>query len=500
MLMLSVCGVLLPLIWELHKMEPDEASDNMNAALSVDRDVYRTPLAPTPESTMPQPEPGPRPIVPTTQPMAPTPHPIAAHSERGPRPIAPGPIAPVPHSTPRPMPLAPRPSPAPQTTSAPYSTPTPPLPPSATVSRIVPDKQHEQIVVSIASYRDPACSDTIASLFARAKIPTRIRVAVVDQQNPGDIPCDAHCPGPLCAHRSQIRRRTINATESKGPTHARHLALDLYTDEEFVLQIDSHVKFVRDWDVDILDQWHSIGNDHAVISTYMSPLDALNSNGTRMTATRPVMCKTSFLSDGNIRHLSQPEMRPAIDRPQLQPFWGAGFSFSAMHFMRNVPYDCCTPYIFQGEEISISARGWTHGYDFYAPVRSVAYHDYSPARKKGRRLFWENEQDPTVARAALRRLQATIGLIDDASAIAEAPYGLGNRRTLEDYYRFAGLNVSLRRVSKICPYVLSGKMDADFQPFLRPSGLDLAAARVDITNRSLAAAAECPGGEWCIVD
>ena len=42
--------------------------------------------------------------------------------------------------------------------------------------------------------------------------------------------------------------------------------------------------------------------------------------------------------------------------------------------------------VFQGEEISIGVRGWTHGYDFYAPERSVLFHEYaSKSKRRGRK-------------------------------------------------------------------------------------------------------------------
>ena len=64
------------------------------------------------------------------------------------------------------------------------------------------------------------------------------------------------------------------------------------------------------------------------------------------------------------------------ETPMLQPFWAAGFSFSRGHFVARVPYDCCLPMMFQGEEISMAARAWSHGYDFYAPMASVVFHEY----------------------------------------------------------------------------------------------------------------------------
>jgi hypothetical protein len=50
--------------------------------------------------------------------------------------------------------------------------------------------------------------------------------------------------------------------------------------------------------------------------------------------------------------------------------------------------------IFQGEEIAIAVRGFTVGYDFYAPEKSVCFHHYAEGKNKAKRNtvnhFWEN--------------------------------------------------------------------------------------------------------------
>ena len=92
-----------------------------------------------------------------------------------------------------------------------------------------------------------------------------------------------------------------------------------------------------------------------------------------------------------LRHGSQPEDIPTIkDMPQLQPFWAAGFSFSRGHFKVRVPYDAYQPMVFQGEEIAIGIRGFTFGYDFYAPRESVVFHEYAErsSRRKKIHMFW----------------------------------------------------------------------------------------------------------------
>jgi hypothetical protein len=44
----------------------------------------------------------------------------------------------------------------------------------------------------------------------------------------------------------------------------------------------------------------------------------------------------------------------------------------------------------QGEEIAIGIRGFTHGYDFYAPKDSVVFHEYASRsnRRKKVHMFW----------------------------------------------------------------------------------------------------------------
>lgn len=50
--------------------------------------------------------------------------------------------------------------------------------------------------------------------------------------------------------------------------------------------------------------------------------------------------------------------------------------------------------IFQGEEMSIGIRGFTVGYDYYAPERSVCFHHYATGKNAATRNkvkhFWEN--------------------------------------------------------------------------------------------------------------
>jgi len=89
--------------------------------------------------------------------------------------------------------------------------------------------------------------------------------------------------------------------------------------------------------------------------------------------------------------------------------------------------------IAQGEEISIGIRGFTYGYDFYAPRDSVVFHEYAernPRRKKVP-MFWENsDKHRGEGQRSLARSMSIIKMSPDIQADAwdhtdEDRYGLG---------------------------------------------------------------------------
>lgn len=96
----------------------------------------------------------------------------------------------------------------------------------------------ETIYASVASYRDPECRATVADLYARAKIPERIRVAVVDQRlidsgsvDQACIPEDCSSSSTqdedvamICKYRHLIDVHVMDARLAVGPVFARHLA------------------------------------------------------------------------------------------------------------------------------------------------------------------------------------------------------------------------------------------------------------------------------------
>eukprot|EP01036_Dinobryon_divergens_P045489 gene45489-60782_t len=178
---------------------------------------------------------------------------------------------------------------------------------------------------------------------------------------------------------------------------------------------------------------------HSVTSAYcrVGNRGSLDANANSLRDTRPIMCNSDFegeMPSRYLRHGSQPEDYAIIrEGPQLQPFWAAGFSFSRGHFKVQVPYDALQPMVFQGEEISIGIRGFTYGYDFYAPRDSVVFHEYAEKsdRRKKVPMFWENSQKHRgEAKKSLARSMSIIRMSPDIDPSAwdhreEKKYGIG---------------------------------------------------------------------------
>jgi [Skp1-protein]-hydroxyproline N-acetylglucosaminyltransferase len=354
------------------------------------------------------------------------------------------------------------------------------------------------IYVGIASYRDFQCRQTVESIFLSAAYPERIRVGVVDQIVHGEDPrCDApqkpctEDPNQaLCKYSSQVDVYEMEARLSIGPVFARHIGYRLYRGEYYATQSDAHVTYTRNWDVDIVSQIESTGNEMAVLSTYLTDIEgSIDENGDSLRDTRPIMCNTVYEGGAqgmHLRHASQPERYPSIHgMPQLQPWWAAGYSFSRGHFVVNVPYDWLQPMIFQGEEMSIGIRGFTVGYDYYAPERSVCFHHYAHGKNAAVRNkvhhFWENDNMYAgTGRSAMKRLLGIVHMnpedpVDSWSHVDENIYGLGGVRTCEKFYETFGINVVDKKIEKhLCQFVDSkGKMHLTFQPKLREDGMGI---------------------------
>jgi glycosyltransferase involved in cell wall biosynthesis len=102
------------------------------------------------------------------------------------------------------------------------------------------------IFISIASYRDPELQWTIKSAIDNATNPENLFFGVVYQGLESEMPDLSYVK-----NLSVIK---IHPKEARGAGYARSRAMELYSDENYFLQIDSHTRFAQGWDLIAIDQ------------------------------------------------------------------------------------------------------------------------------------------------------------------------------------------------------------------------------------------------------
>lgn len=119
-------------------------------------------------------------------------------------------------------------------------------PPEAPPGKSLALEYQGSIFVNIAAYRDSECIPTLVDLFEKAKHKSGVFVGVVWQGEGSDFAIDSE---PLLRpYLSQIRVIRMSYRDSTGPCLARHIAQSLWRGETHTLQIDSHMRFRKNWD------------------------------------------------------------------------------------------------------------------------------------------------------------------------------------------------------------------------------------------------------------
>lgn len=287
------------------------------------------------------------------------------------------------------------------------------------------DGDDETIFVSVASYRDADCMNTVKDLFDKATRPDRVFVGICEQNKTDD---GEACVPARFKWMHRVRRITIPHGEARGPTYARYLCSTLWRDETYFCQIDSHTRFVRGWDVKCVADHRACGDAKAVLTHYPHDMTQLNAGP----ADVPVLCKSAFDANGILTFEAVASVS-ASKKPRPVPFTSGGFVFGPGAMVRDVPYDPDLPHLFQGEEILYSARLWTSGYNFYTPTQNIVFHEYG----RGEAPKYWNEVDgfDEGQRASLAKVR---GILD--GSVAPRTHGLGAARTMAAYWKFAGVD------------------------------------------------------------
>jgi hypothetical protein len=138
-----------------------------------------------------------------------------------------------------------------------------------------------------------------------------------------------------------------------------------------------------------------------------------------------------------------------MTEPAPARFLCGHFDFARSEWAREIKHD--TDIYFAGEEINLTVRSYTHGYDFFHPHQIVVWHSTMREERAGM-LKWDDDAKMGVdwwgkqefARKKIRCLFRT----ESDPNIDLTGYDLGTERTLRDYEKYAGVNFKKMAVQK----------------------------------------------------
>jgi glycosyltransferase involved in cell wall biosynthesis len=307
------------------------------------------------------------------------------------------------------------------------------------------------IFVSIASYVDAECEFTIRDLFEKAKYPENITVGICWQYHPDSQA--GMCPVPT-AHQHRVRQYAFHYLESKGAGWARSFAQKLYDGEDFILQIDAHMRFMPDWDEVLITQYQQAPKKPCVMTAICA--DYAPNKPVNISAPpfhRIYVSNKRIVDFPQIVHLGAYRLYTVPTRPFLSGSIVFNFVFAEARAFLEVPID---PYIyFKGAETSQAARFWTHGYNIYQPNVPIAFHRWFTPPSP-----YKTQTNDAILRTT-KRIQhlLNIQLSDDQTALQEIGcYGLGAIRELTEYWDFLGIDWSMK---KTLEHARKGTWDKD---------------------------------------
>jgi hypothetical protein len=304
-------------------------------------------------------------------------------------------------------------------------------------------KKNPTIFVQIASYRDPELVKTLRNMIENAKNPQHLRIGICRQYHPEDGFDN------LNEFKGDKRFRVLDVlySESNGVCWARNQVQQLYEGEMYTLQIDSHMRFAPDWDVEMIGmvtQLQGMGIPKPLLTSYVSSFDPDNDPAGRVQDPWR-MAFDRFIPEGAVFFL--PETIPSwqeLDTPVPGRFYSAHYAFTVGEFSNEVQHN--PEYYFHGEEISIAARAFTWGYDLFHPHKVLIWHEYT---RKGRTKQWDDDKKwvdkNNHSHLTNRKL---FGMDGETQEGHEGKYGFGTVRTLRQYEEYAGILFEKRAVQQ----------------------------------------------------
>ena len=293
----------------------------------------------------------------------------------------------------------------------------------------------EQIFVQIPAYRDRELLPTITNLFEQASQPQRLRVIVAWQYGDDELQLEKHL-----SRWPNLELLKFPAAQSEGCNWARRIMQERWAGERYTLFLDSHHRFISGWDneaIEMLEALRLSGVNKPILTGYLPPYDPKHDPAAR--AKYIFYIRPADRYRGLLFYLVGDPV-PAwseLNEPLRAKFASLHFLFADGLINEELAID--SSIYFFVDEIAISLRAYTRGYDLFHPHRILGWHLYN---RSTRVTHWDDNSSARVqSEVTYKRIRALF------SGRWQGKYGLGRVRSAADYEAVIGEPLILKQAT-----------------------------------------------------
>lgn len=238
------------------------------------------------------------------------------------------------------------------------------------------DFNKETIFVSIAAYCDTQIFPTIKNMLEEAWRADRLTVGVCLQDSKDVLE-------KLLLAYPKLKIKHVLPDETLGLGWARDvLKTEIYKNEDYFFQIDSHSRFKKNWDNIIVNQHKSLPTFKSIISTHPNGFDIPDKKKEYLNKSRncPLFIK-KLLNNNEYDNRCKPGNRKGVKKYEIQEgkYCGGGFLFAPKEWVMEVrvPHSI----FFNGEEEYMTFQGYLKGWTIYVPSEAIIWHNYNYKNK-----------------------------------------------------------------------------------------------------------------------
>lgn len=311
----------------------------------------------------------------------------------------------------------------------------------------------KSVFIQIPAYRDLELQKTIIDAVQQSSGETHLHFGVHNCYLTED---EMHLKYPEFSN-AKISQVNSLAPQNIGLQLSRKIANNFYDGEDFYLQIDSHMRFVKNWDKHLMDIFYlykHLGINKPLITQYPSAYSYDAEMNEKYVPSREAVniaynpTRISFhenkLQFSNTRIPTQ----TAVSVEKHCAFTASvsgGFIFTEGSFYQITP----NPRIaFWGEEPLIAARAFTNGFDLVVPHMDIAWHLYTSNQNQKyirRHHAWRDFPD-IWPKLDLDSKTEYFRIMTEREI---GRYALGSERSLDDFEQFAGLDFRTGKITQI---------------------------------------------------